>query len=422
MHLLFLILTLFSFPLLGAETISLRNDREGTSFYSGRSEEKAMNKALKSVDGKKIIEAYRDSIRLTDSNKLCSFDLNKTLLKNIQKTNPRFSELEGAIYYLRSQNEFDDIVAKILLNSYELLNKNVFYERRYDVSTDPKIMDKGFEILSKYEKKMVQSCLDEGYRNLYNELLRLDKNLKKEHVEAIYVEAYDRRVITPATYDFLQRARISDLEKNALTLKTYYKKIRSLRNQYPLLDRNEKSDFVTQKVTKQKITHRQRLHEYYTDIQIVLMANIIKKLRTRLESPKAEILIYDRNSNVETIPLEPMERFRLAIKLLRKEMSLLALNTYFEGRVPDYMDLMTAAYETGIIPASELKEVSGLQDIWNPKKTFWQKAEIWVRTLSTVATVALPPPYGFVPALAVVVIEMTAGKKDDNTNDPTVLF
>jgi hypothetical protein len=200
------------------------------------------------------------------------------------------------------------------------------------------------------------------------------------------------------------------------------KKIRTLRTQFPLRDPTEKSNFVTLKADKLKVTRRQRLLEEYSDLQIMMMANVIKKLRVRLESPKAEILIYDRQNGVETIELEPMERFRLAIKLLRKEMALLSLNTYFAGRSPSYMDLMISSYEVGIIPASELEEVAGLEDIWNSKKTFWQKAQVWVRTLSSVATIAIPPPYGFIPALALVVIEMTAGKKDDNTNDPTVLF
>ena len=103
-------------------------------------------------------------------------------------------------------------------------------------------------------------------------------------------------------------------------------------------------------------------------------------------------------------------------------MAQLSLNTYFAGRTPSYLDLMISSYEVGMIPASELEEVAGLEEIWNPKKTFWQKAQVWVRTLSSVATIAVPPPYGFIPALALVVIEMTAGTKDDNTNDPTVLF
>ena len=424
MRFMLLLLALLSFPVMGAETVSLKNDREGTSYYSGRSEERSIKKALKSIDGANITRAYQDSIKTFESNKLCSFDFNSTLLKNLKKINPRFSELDGAILYLRSQNEFDDVVTKLLLRAYETETNKVFATRRYDDLSYPEreVMDSSLDVLEKFEKKIQLSCLDESYKSLHGDLKRLDKNLNKNQIEAIFIEAYERRVISLETYLAIQKARINDLELSTLTLKAYYKKVRTLRTQYPLRDPTERSTFVTQKANKEKVTYRQRLHESYSDLQIVLMANIIKKLRTRLESPKAEILIYDRNRNIETITLEPMERFRLAIKLLRKEMSLLALNTYFNGRAPDYMDLMSAAYETGIIPASELEEVAGLQDIWNPKKTFWQKAEIWVRTFSTVATIALPPPYGFVPALAVVVIEMTAGKKDDNTNDPTVLF
>jgi len=152
------------------------------------------------------------------------------------------------------------------------------------------------------------------------------------------------------------------------------------------------------------------------------MGDVIKKLRTRLESPKVEILVYDRQNAIETIPLDPMERFRLAIKLLRKETTLLSTNTYFAGRVPDYMDLILSSYELGIIPASELEELSSIEEIWNPKRTFWQKADVWIRSLSSVATISLPPPFGFLPAMALVVIEMTAGKNSNNTNDPTVLF
>jgi hypothetical protein len=104
-------------------------------------------------------------------------------------------------------------------------------------------------------------------------------------------------------------------------------------------------------------------------------------------------------------------------------MSLISLNTFFQGRSPEYIDIMTAAFETGVIAGSELDELALLEEIWNPKKTFWDKAQVWVRLFGTVASIALPPPYGFIPALAIVVIEMTVGKKDDKkTNDPTVLF
>ena len=153
----------------------------------------------------------------------------------------------------------------------------------------------------------------------------------------------------------------------------------------------------------------------------MLMGNVIKKLRARLEADKIEILVYSREQVDETITLEPMERFRFALKLLRKELQALSLNTYFDGRSPDYFDVMVASYEIGLIPASEVDSLAGLQDVWNPEKTLWDKALTWGRMFSSVATIAIPAPYGFIPALVIVVIEATTAK-DAKTDDVGVLF
>jgi hypothetical protein len=84
---------------------------------------------------------------------------------------------------------------------------------------------------------------------------------------------------------------------------------------------------------------------------------------------------------------------------------------------------MVASYEVGTIPSSELKEIAGMQDIWNPKKSFWDKAQTWIRGAGSIATIILPPPFGFIPALGIVVIEMTTGKDDNNNqDDPTRIF
>lgn len=412
-------------PLLTFAEVDFRNDREGESYYSSNSDKRSVAKALKQVDGTHILGSFDEVLKSTEENKICSFDINASLLKKLRERNPKFKELNGAILHLRHENEIDDVVAKVLMDANNTMNESVYYPKNDEHLFYPseKTLTESLAIIKNFDKKLKMSCFDEAYRTLYGDLLRVDKHLKSSNIEAIFVSALEQKIITRDTYNLLEKARASELEQGSLTLLNYHRKIKNLRTQYPLRDPEERSKFVTNKVNKLKLSHRQKLLENYSDLQIILMANIIKKLRTRIEAPKAEILIYDRNQGVETITLEPMERFRLAIKLLRKEMSLLALNTFFAGRSPDYMDLMTAAFETGIIPASELEEVAGLEEIWNPKKTFWEKAQVWVRMASSVATIALPPPYGFIPALAIVVIEMTAGQnKDQNANDPTVLF
>lgn len=409
-----------------AEPVSFRNDREGVSYYSSNANKKALTKALREVDQTQIVGAFDEVLRSSEKNKLCSFDFNRSLLAKLKEINPKFTEYNGAIYHLRTENEIDDSIVKILTEAHNVLTTDPRLPKDPEKLFLPK-KEKVLELLpiiASFEKKYLKiACFDEAYRNMYSDLMKADQGLKSSHLEALLVKAYESKVINLDTYLNLEKARLNELEMSGLTLKAYYQKVSNLRVQYPLRDSTEQSNFVTQKVDKMKVSRRQRLLESYSDLQIILMGNVIKKLRARLDSPKVEILIYDREQGIETLTLEPMERFRLAIKLLRKEMSLLALNTYFNGRTPDYMDLMTAAYEVGIIPASELDELAGLQDIWNPKKTFWEKARVWVTTFSSVATIVIPPPYGFIPALAIVVIEATAGKKSDpNAEDPTSLF
>lgn len=419
-------LCLLALPLSAFSGVSLRNDREGQSYFAN-SHTKYMNKALTQVKAADIQTAFNDSMRDTTISKLCSYDLNANLAKKLKAKNARFDQLIGAIYYLRYQNQIDDTVMKLLLTADETTNTVTNFGYRDDsvgALPDTKTTKEALAVITSFEKRFLRSaCFDEAYRNFHGELMKINKGLKSQHIEALYIEALEQRLITDDVYQGLEKARRNELQNNILTLKSYVQKVNNLRTQYPLRDPNEKSDYITKKANKQKLSYRMRLLENYSDIQIMIMGNVIKKLRARLESPKIEILVYDRETVAETITLEPMERFRFAIRILRKEMSGLALNTYFQGRSPDYLDLMSAAYETGIIPASELDELAGLQDIWNPKKTWWEKARVWVNLASSVATVVIPPPYGFIPALAIVVIEATTEKsKNGNELDPTSLF
>lgn len=427
MRFLFFGLYFFTLQAFASGSLSLKNDREGQSYYSSSSHTNAVNRALDQIDSSQLLSAFDETLKEFDETRLCTFDINESFIKKIKDINPGFTEMEGAILYLRNQDEIDDPVTKLLLSAHKITTTELVLPKKQEelfLPSDRKFVTKALGLIGEFEKKLSKSiCIDDSYRSLYGELLKSNKGMQSFHFEALLVEAVKKKILSVKTYLFLEKARTNELEKNGFNLKSYYKKVKSLRTQYPIKNELEKSQFVTKEFEKTKLSLRQKLYENYSDLQIILMANLVKSLRTRIESPKAEILIYDRQSVVETIELEPMERFRLAIKLLRKEMAHLSLNTYFEGRSPGYIDILTAAYEVGLIPASELEEVAGLQEIWNPKKTFWEKASIWIRTAGSVASIALPPPYGFIPTLALVVIEMTSGQnqKDSNENS-TDLF
>lgn len=407
----------------------VRNDREAESFYATNSNKRLVEEALKDVSGSEIISAFRKGVEIGIKDrveyKLCSYDINSELTRQLKLVNPRFDNLKGAIHYLRSQNLIDDVVAGLLLKAEVTRSTRVSPRdlKELPSPTSRQILSQMIRKLDNYEAEVrsTRQCFDESFPDLFNKIKKLDSHFDSRNFESLLLVAKQRGTINEAMYVKLEQGRLNEIEKGGLRLKDYMSKRASLRRQYPLRDVNEKSSFVTQKVDKSKISRRQKLLENYTDVQIMLMGNVIKKLRARLEADKIEILVYSRDQVDETITLEPMERFRFALKLLRKELQALSLNTYFDGRSPDYFDVMVASYEIGLIPASEVDSLAGLQDVWNPEKTLWDKALTWGRMFSSVATIAIPAPYGFIPALVIVVIEATTAK-DAKTDDVGVLF
>jgi hypothetical protein len=420
----FFLITVLLLPLVavGGE-LSLKNDREGKSFYHSWSFRRQERQALKQIDSQVILSEFTKILSKTPEDKLCSLNLVNQWQKNLKGINPEFNQTQGALNVLRSNNEIDDVVLKILTRANKLLSGPITILLDEDQVLLPiasRYLPQLLNLVADAEKKLADGCLDEVYRNLIQEITKLKLDLADIYLQALFIEAYETQKISYRTYYFFEQSRINQLEKINFDLKSYYKKIKSLRANSPLPNSLELSGFATGKFDK-KSSRRQHLLENYSDIQILLMANVIKKLRSRLDSNKVEIHVYAHDQVDEVIPLEPMERFRFAIKILRKEMALLSLNTYFKGHSPSYVDLMSAAFEAGIIPAEEMTEIAGLELIWNPKEGFWKKASFWIKTFGTATAVVMPAPFGFLPVLAVLVIEATTSDKNNN-NDDSSLF
>lgn len=419
---LFLIIISFflqSMPIGASETLEFSNDREGVSLYDTKSSKKKISSVLKKVKASHIIDSYKFALSEQTPKNVCAYNLNETFVKKLGIKRVSKAQYEGAIYYLREQNLFDDVVTQILLNAYNTSQRTIYSSDREDFRSLPgnrAQRESLFELMKEFTSKYLgQNCYDDAYRLFYGDMNKIIP-LSQRQLKDLFIEANERRIISDEVYSLLERARLSELHYKTVTLRDYHRKIRNLRVQYPLPFENEYSDFVTKK-NGNNLTHRQQILAQYSDLQIILMGNLIKKLRTRLESDRIEIWVYDQDGEVEIIPLDPMERFRFALKILRKEMSQLALHSQFNGRVPSYMDLIASSFELGLIAGSELNELGGLEEIWNPKKTWWDKAAFWVRTFGSVATIMIPPPYGFVPVLALVAIEATMGDQDNGIDD-----
>jgi hypothetical protein len=426
MRFLLLSILMVSFSVHAQETeLSFKNVREGKSFYTKFIHNYAVKRVLKKTTRAEILAIYQDALKKQNPKKLCAYELNNEISTALQANSTEI-DLKGFIYVVRQENEIDDVVAKVLLTAHKVQTTTFMNKDEDDIippANDEKTKS-ALDLIASFDKRFAsKACFDDAYRNFYSEFTKIDKKYKSYQLEALNLKAFQERRISEAQYLALEQGRINELEGSSLSLASYQQKINTLRIQYPLRDLTEKSDFTSIKVKKMKSSRRQKLFENYTDMQIILMGNVIKELRASLEDDKVVISSYKEGELRKEVALDPMERFRYAIKTLRKSMTLLSLNTFFNGRSPDYMDLMIASYEIGVIPASEMEVVVSLEEIWNPKKTFWDKAGVWIKVFSSVATIVIPPPYGFIPALVILVIEATVGKKKQpNTNDPSVLF
>lgn len=416
-----LLLMLFiQIPVSWGQVISFQNDREGKSLFDTKSNSKKIEKVLKKIHPETISNSYIESISEVRPQSVCAFDVNEKFIKGLGLKKVTQSQFEGSLFYLRANDYIDDVVTQILLNAYEVDTKRI-----YDKSSSSQVSrslgnnnwEKVRDLFLRFESQYLQrNCYDEAYRLFHSDLGKIIR-FSESALRDIFIQILNQRIISEDIYLRLERARLSSLHLKNLGLKDYFKKKSNLRNQYPLGQERERSDFVT-KLNGAGLSHRQQLLLQYNEMQIILMSGLIKKLRTRLESDRIEIIIYDEAGvAAEVIPLDPMERFRFSLKLLRKEMAQLGNNSQFNGRTPTYMDLIAASFETGLIAGSELNELGGLEEIWNPKKTFWDKASFWVRSFSSVATVLIPPPYGFIPVLALVAIEATMQGKDTTIDD-----
>gem|GEM_PF-552761 len=406
----------------GAESgLSLRNDREGMSYYNSIPVLKAITKVSNELGPERILSVYQGALGHLSAKRVCAYDLNDELKSELQ-----VKDVSPIVHFLRHKNKIDDMALKILLHANKVQTGKVHFPGAMEwafLPKNPEVVKNLLILIASFEKRFLKtSCFDEAYLALYGEMNKLLKNIRDGQINALFIEAYNKKLISDEVYLSLESARKNKLHQIKLTLAGYVTKINTLRTQYPLRDPSEKSTFINQEIPKQKISRRQKLLENYKDIQIIMMGNVVKRLRVRIESPKVEVLVYDHEALVETMALEPMERFRFAIKILRKEMSLLSLNTYFNGQAPDYLDILTAAYEIGVIPGEELDAVASLQEIWIPKTTFWEKGGMWVKAFASVASLGIPPPYGFIPTLLIVIIEATVFKKELPADDTSRLF
>lgn len=312
-------------------------------------------------------------------------------------------DVELAILGLRLDNSIDDVSADILLKA----NKVDVYSP-IPISNNRLTAEEEKDALTIFKTKKIdvnneEFCIEDTYKDLvdklYSKNTKFLKNLK--HINKI---AYSSGLISGAKFKTLEKLRYSKVYEWPLTLSEYSDQLDRVSKKFPAR-KIESADLVTKIISHQKISQRQSLYEKYDSTQIILLANIIRDMKLRLDSKEITININYGDRPTEVISLTSMERFRFVLKLLRKELSTINNSSLLNGRFASFMDLITAGYEVGYISSNEILQLSSLHEIWDPIKTKREKVLFWVQNFGGIASVILPPPYGFISMFAIMVID-----------------
>lgn len=332
----------------------------------------------------------------------------------------RKSDVELAILGLRLDNSIDDVSAKILMNANDLSLLLPNPIARNELNSDEE--DKALVIYKSKANDIRNKslCIEDTYRELVSKLSsgapKFVRNLK--HINRL---ALDHGLLSDEDFRMVEILRARKVQEWPITLSSYARSLDFINKKFP--DRKKESTtFMAKGKFHQKKSMREILFEKYDSTQIMLLANIVKDLKTRLDSKDITINIDYSDRPTEIINLSPMEKFRFILKMLRKELANINNSTLLDGKNATYYDLISASYEVGYISSNEIVQLAGLQDIWNPRKSTKEKVMYWVGSFGGMASVFLPPPYGFLSVMAIMLIDQQIKDAPVDRNQDINLF
>lgn len=380
------------------------------NFYTNLREDKSTlissakeDKIARLYSGTKAFETLKNIIADKNINR-CATKLNYAIQEQLKLSND--DEVTTAILGLRLNNSIDDIFANILIKALSLSRPMQIPITKDNLDQDEE--RKALQIFSSKVKDIKNKalCKEDTYRSIVAKLVsespKFGRTLKRINKIAML-----NGLINDSEYNRFEKFRVGKVHEWKLTLSEYAQSLEAIAKKFPNRVK-ESSNLITDDSEgkfRNKKSLRQSLYEKYDSNQIILLANIVKELKTRLESKDITININYDDHPSEIINLSPMEKFRFILKVLRKQLSDLNNGSLLNGNKASYIDLITASYEVGYISANEIEQLASLEDIWNPKKTPKEKAMSWVKRFGGVASVLLPPPFGFVAVMAIMLID-----------------
>ncbi len=335
-------------------------------------------------------------------------------------------EFPAYLNYLRATNLIDDIFFKILSQSY-LISNDLKNLRETNSVESSRYSTRGYDLKKIYGPFQnwpdeTNRCVLGTYRWVVRNLPLTNTNNLSEQIGNLNDEAFKNDIITEETFIKLEILRNRKVHEWPVSLSAYLEVVKNSKDKLAKVRETQPaSNFSEQFVSrKEKLTQRGRLYKFYDSTQIIMLASLIEKTAKRMDARRVTLSFeYEEEfaADNEIYVLSPMEQYRISIKLLRKEMAEIMRSENFKGMSIEYEDLISAAYETGMIRAEELQFILKFEEFWDPKKApKWKTYANFTFSLMGSASFYLPPPWNVIGAMGLVLTQSTL-LKDKETPD-----
>lgn len=354
--------------------------------------------------------------------------LQKDAMKyHVIETNGEVLDLAG---YLRHNNLIDDILYGMIKKSTYITldfvnNASVKAPRpfnTYTAQTSKVDIKKLYAPVAQWPDD-IKSCTVDTYFDMIGTLTFKNSKERDGLMVKLNYQALTQGVIDLATYNKLETLRKRAVLDWPIYLKRYADVINNAKDKLTKTPESKATnDFAVEYVSRRdSLTQRGNLYRTYNSTQIMMLAQIIEKTAKRMDAKRASInwQYSDDPADQEIYVLSPMEQYRAAIKMLRKDMGEIMRSEAFKNTALEYEHLIAAAYEAGFIKSEELDLVLKFEDFWNPKTPRWKTYANFAFSLAGTASFYLPPPWNIIGAIGLVLTQskFVEGEPKPNPND-----
>lgn len=434
----------------------LQNDKEVViSAFSHKEKERISALYRDEHQNRNIQDIFYQSVQdyLQSENLKCEMRLPHFFEHRLFKANLAYApaDIQDHLKMLRVTNAIDDLLYEatrdVATDLFAIRSLDEMNKRETGISAvKAKLLavndiDQHYDVFKSWPDENT-NCVYQEYVHLKNIIFNEKNQLSKDTNDFKYLtgHALHKKIISDATFRKLEYLRTkSAINKRELWLQDYFKIVFNAKNKmvpvkkiYLTMNFDRENKFSTERATrKEKLTRRKLLYLKYDETQIIQLAQVLQRASRRMGtdpdtkssapviSQQFDVTLKDgnRQTYVERHVLDPQSQFNYARRMLRKDILAIQMMDSYKKLQVTYEDVVMAAFETGYVSFEDLEFVVNYDDLWNSKKTRFQKVMGFIFDVSGYTTFFLPAPWNIAASIALGIAEGAVDKKFDTGED-----